>query len=160
MRFFLIFQKLYLVKGWGFCIVFSASVRFFWAIKNSFWKKKIQMFTIRWNPYDLGGVKVYGNPKTWSKLKRKTVLESAWLNKHKNGWYKFENIFLVLWQSSTVHCKRKLLPMKLSKYISFGNHIWILQIKMPNKLRLKNWDFNFSFYKAVCPVGIAKFTLY
>ena len=30
------FQKPYLVKSWVFCVAFSASGRFFWAIKNSF----------------------------------------------------------------------------------------------------------------------------
>ena len=60
------FQKLYSEKSWVFCVAFSASERFFWAIKNSFWKI-CQIFPHK----DFGGYKIYGNPKTGSKIKKK-----------------------------------------------------------------------------------------
>ena len=59
LRFFLdFFRNGTLERAEVFCVAFSASGRFFWAIKIHYWKIFLFFFHMG-DPYDLGGAKMY-----------------------------------------------------------------------------------------------------
>jgi hypothetical protein len=81
------FQKPYIFKSWGFCVAFSASGGFFWAIKNSF----LTIFPIF---HHKGGhlwfrtsKKTYDTPKNGRKLKTKVFLWTELQMDQEFRWY-------------------------------------------------------------------------
>ena len=69
--FMIFFGNATLQRAEVFCVEFSASRRFFRAIKNSFFWQFFRFFIIRGDPCDLGGVKIYRHSFARSKIKYK-----------------------------------------------------------------------------------------
>ena len=135
-----------------FCVAFSASRRFFWAIKNCFWAT-FHIFIIRGDPCELGGQKVTRHGKKVQKNFNKKF-KSGCKMEQENRWYKFchhkwcyrDTLLSISYQLTyslinlVLNCLMNWPYTSCGRYIYFLiNHFWLCAVVVSHSQPLSKW---------------------